>query len=311
MEAAGPPCMMRRPSCLPAAGPRAPSACCTPPPPLRLLGRALRTRPLETAFPSGERYGRRLSAARGRPCPPSVDCLALASGEPSVVRPLPGFVATQRRPPTLRSEALVRVAPPPPRLAVSTTFVCAALLPLGGAACRLRLPGRGHRRCTCCHAANATPETWRRPAALAKPVSSRPALLQAVAALAAFACALPARADDSSALVGLAQTGIGALDAAATCVDLYQALLVLFFLSVAAQALVELAGGALRGISLYPLGRPLARLLEPFLSIFRGVLPEVGGVDISPVLSFVALYILKSAVLTTEVIMLAYLYNQI
>lgn len=46
-----------------------------------------------------------------------------------------------------------------------------------------------------------------------------------------------------------------------------------------------------------PLVRWIARVTDPFLNLFRGLLPPVGMVDFSPVLAFVALRLLRSVVL--------------
>ncbi len=47
-----------------------------------------------------------------------------------------------------------------------------------------------------------------------------------------------------------------------------------------------------------PLVRFIARVTDPFLNIFRGLVPPVGGVlDISPILAFFALRILRSLVM--------------
>lgn len=47
-----------------------------------------------------------------------------------------------------------------------------------------------------------------------------------------------------------------------------------------------------------PLVRFIAQVTDPFLNIFRGLLPPVGGVlDISPILAFFALRVLRSLVI--------------
>lgn len=46
-----------------------------------------------------------------------------------------------------------------------------------------------------------------------------------------------------------------------------------------------------------PLVRFIARVTDPFLNLFRGLLPPVGMVDISPILAFLALRILRGVVL--------------
>lgn len=46
------------------------------------------------------------------------------------------------------------------------------------------------------------------------------------------------------------------------------------------------------------LGQMLARLSEPYLRLFHGVVPLVGGLDFSPVLAFLALQLAQFLLLT-------------
>lgn len=46
-----------------------------------------------------------------------------------------------------------------------------------------------------------------------------------------------------------------------------------------------------------PLVRWIARVTDPFLNIFRGLLPPFGMIDFSPVLAFLALRIVHSVVI--------------
>ena len=35
--------------------------------------------------------------------------------------------------------------------------------------------------------------------------------------------------------------------------------------------------------------RPLATVVDPYLNLFRGIIPPLGGIDLSPILAFVTL----------------------
>lgn len=45
-----------------------------------------------------------------------------------------------------------------------------------------------------------------------------------------------------------------------------------------------------------PLVRFIARVTDPFLNVFRGLLPPLGMVDLSPILAFFALRLLRTLV---------------
>jgi len=47
-----------------------------------------------------------------------------------------------------------------------------------------------------------------------------------------------------------------------------------------------------------PLVRFIARVTDPFLNLFRGLLPPMGGLDLSPILAFFALRLLRTLVFT-------------
>ena len=42
----------------------------------------------------------------------------------------------------------------------------------------------------------------------------------------------------------------------------------------------------------------IARVTDPFLNLFRGLLPPLGAVDISPILAFFALRLLRTLVMS-------------
>ncbi|WCK53063.1 YggT family protein [Aneurinibacillus sp. Ricciae_BoGa-3] len=46
------------------------------------------------------------------------------------------------------------------------------------------------------------------------------------------------------------------------------------------------------------IGRLLGRIVEPYLSIFRRIIPPLGMIDISPILAFFALRLAESGLLT-------------
>jgi YggT family protein len=45
-----------------------------------------------------------------------------------------------------------------------------------------------------------------------------------------------------------------------------------------------------------PLGVLLARLVEPYLSVFRRFIPPIGVIDISPIVAFFALHLIKNGI---------------
>ncbi|MFS8525037.1 MAG: YggT family protein [Limnochordales bacterium] len=47
-----------------------------------------------------------------------------------------------------------------------------------------------------------------------------------------------------------------------------------------------------------PLVQFIARVTDPFLNLFRGLLPPLGAVDISPILAFFALRLLRTLVMS-------------
>lgn len=47
-----------------------------------------------------------------------------------------------------------------------------------------------------------------------------------------------------------------------------------------------------------PLVQFIARVTDPFLNLFRGLLPLLGAVDISPILAFFALRLLRTLVMS-------------
>lgn len=47
-----------------------------------------------------------------------------------------------------------------------------------------------------------------------------------------------------------------------------------------------------------PLVQFIARVTDPFLNLFRGLLPPLGAVDISPILAFFALRLLRTLLMS-------------
>lgn len=47
-----------------------------------------------------------------------------------------------------------------------------------------------------------------------------------------------------------------------------------------------------------PLVQFIARVTDPFLNLFRGLLPPLGAVDLSPILAFFALRLLRTLVMS-------------
>lgn len=66
-------------------------------------------------------------------------------------------------------------------------------------------------------------------------------------------------------------------------VDLYGFLLILYILS-----------GWIPQLRHTTVGRILAQLSEPYLRLFRGIVPPLGGIDFSPILAFIVLRLVQS-----------------
>ncbi|HBP53273.1 MAG TPA: hypothetical protein DD643_02465 [Synechococcus sp. UBA8638] len=66
-------------------------------------------------------------------------------------------------------------------------------------------------------------------------------------------------------------------------VDLYQFLLVLYILS-----------GWIPQLRQSTVGHILAQLSEPYLRLFRGIVPPLGGIDFSPILAFIVLHLVRA-----------------
>lgn len=45
-------------------------------------------------------------------------------------------------------------------------------------------------------------------------------------------------------------------------------------------------------------GQILARICEPYLSVFRRIIPPIGGIDFSPILAFFALNLIQRGIAT-------------
>jgi len=65
-------------------------------------------------------------------------------------------------------------------------------------------------------------------------------------------------------------------------VDLYQFLLILYILS-----------GWIPQFRQSTVGHILAQLGEPYLRLFRGIFPPLGGIDFSPILAFILLRLVQ------------------
>jgi YggT family protein len=46
-----------------------------------------------------------------------------------------------------------------------------------------------------------------------------------------------------------------------------------------------------------PIGILLARLVEPYLSVFRRFIPPLGAIDISPIVAFFTLHLVKGGII--------------
>ncbi|WP_025781691.1 YggT family protein [Candidatus Synechococcus spongiarum] len=66
-------------------------------------------------------------------------------------------------------------------------------------------------------------------------------------------------------------------------VDLYQFLLILYILS-----------GWIPQLRQSTVGHILAQLSEPYLRLFRGIVPPLGGIDFSPILAFIVLHLVRA-----------------
>ncbi|NEP17759.1 MAG: YggT family protein [Leptolyngbya sp. SIO4C1] len=53
-----------------------------------------------------------------------------------------------------------------------------------------------------------------------------------------------------------------------------------------------------------PVLSALSQLTDPYLNLFRSIIPPLGGIDLSPILAFIVLQILQSAL--TRAALLAY-----
>ena len=66
---------------------------------------------------------------------------------------------------------------------------------------------------------------------------------------------------------------------------------------------LHIIGSWLPAFSFHPLLRFVARYTEPFLGIFRKIVPPIGGVlDLSPLLALFALKLLKSFLLSISLL---------
>ncbi|KAA8490450.1 YlmG-like protein 2, chloroplastic [Porphyridium purpureum] len=52
------------------------------------------------------------------------------------------------------------------------------------------------------------------------------------------------------------------------------------------------------GIQGNPIVRPVIQVCDPFLNAFRGIIPPIGGIDLSPVLALITLQVLGNATTT-------------
>jgi len=138
----------------------------------------------------------------------------------------------------------------------------------------------------------------------------------ALVVCAVFAIVPPASAFEYTGLSQAAEATAGVLDIAVSGIEIFQAVLVLFFVTGLAQAFIEVVlererPVLARRINFRPLGQALEKVCGPYLKLVQGISPKVNGIDISPILSFVGLYLLQSAIITWEVFLYAYIYNQI